>query len=292
MNELPRELPAVKTNTVATLLTQSLRYLDQTEGGMAGAAQMRQILPYLRAAMELASNRRFLVPAPQFVRLAELDNSRRQFSWGIPGKDMAAPDIVHAYPETIHVLFLSTDGLQLYDEQGKRVAAQGATGGDSTGVWYFLQPMEAMDFAVTTNYEQGGIPTRYWLQRSTPYNILHLDTEPYDGSEVLYAVATFPLALPESDDAALNYQLNLQTGHYTYLWAKTAWLAAKQFGGADDVVAFLSAIVSEAQRGVEMMNYDVENIPPETAGVLSRGELEGLYGGGKRTLARALSLRY
>lgn len=285
-NPFPQTLTVVKPRSVSELLTRSLRYLNQARGGVVRVSALMDILPYLRDAVELASNRKFLVPAPEFIKLATLDNQKRQFTWGI-----GAPDIDHPYPDTVHVLFLSRDDLQLYDGQGNRIAAPGATGGSTGGIWYFLEPMEGMELASSTNYESGGIPQRYWMQRTTPYHILYLDSEPYGSERVLYAIATFPLQLPEDDNAAINHQLRLQTGHYTYLWTKVALMASKEYGQADDVVANLAAINAEAMQGLETRNYDRETRGVDNWDIFDYADYEGA-GGGPRSVAAGLNLRY
>lgn len=284
-NQLPSNLTPVKPRSVSELLTRALRYLDFAKGSMASSAQLKYILPFFRDTLELATNRKFLVPAPEFVKLATLPTNKRQFTWGI-----GADDINHAYPDTIHTMFLSSDNLVLYNSQGQRVAPPEATGSGTGAIWHFLEPMEATELAASTNYESGGIPTRFYLQRTTPFHILYLDSEPYGSENTLYAVATFPFLLPEDDDVALNTQLNLQTGHYPYLWAKTALMAAKEFGQADDVMQALAGIVGEAQMGITNRNYEVETVLPDNFDIFNRGYDN--QGGTTRAVHRALTLSY
>ena len=286
-NNLPNNLVIVKRHLVSDLLTRSLRYLNQVRGGRTQTAQLMQMLPYFRDAVELATNRKFLVPAPEFVNLGELTSERRQFTWGL-----GSPDINHAYPDTIHTLFFSEGDLQLYNSEGQRIGEPGSTGGEAGGIWYHLMPMEASELASSTQYVGGGIPRRYYLQRSTPYHILILDSEPYASSRTLYAVATFPIALPEDDAIALNSHLRLQTGHSTYLWSKTALLAAREYGQSSDVINSLQEINAEAMIGIEDRNYEVETRAADNFDCLGKYNSLDYPGGGPRSVARGLSLRY
>ena len=274
--------------TVSQLLIRVLRYLNQARGGTARVEQQLFVLPYFRDAVELAGLRNYLVPSPQFVSLGELNSNKRQFVWGI-----GAEDIDYPQPEVIHTLALAGKNRVLYNAMGERVAESGATGGEAGGIIYFLEPMEGFGAVASTNYAGGGYPTMYWLQRGEPYHTLLLDSEPYSSERWLYAVATFPLLLPEDDNLALNYGLRIQGGLYTYLWSKTAMLAAKEFGKADDLLAALGAINAEAMQGIETKNYEVERMAADNFGVTDTDD-EWMDGVGGRTdgIARAAALRF
>ena len=138
-DNFPAGLVAVKPRSISDLLIRALRYLNQATGSVADTASQLDILPYFRDAIELAQNRRFLVPAAEFVHLGELDGNRRQFTWGVDQSGpagqgtIASPDINYPYPDNIHTLFLAAPNLQLYDSQGRRIAEPGATGGGVAG---------------------------------------------------------------------------------------------------------------------------------------------------------------